>query len=106
VAGVRVAEVASGPVGFANWGTQQVVAVDILGKSEIMAHIPTSLPYSIDWLPDGRVLVVSGQEALLLRQEPDGALATHADLSGIDRGFTRSSWTSVEAPTSTAAAST
>ncbi len=41
----------------------------------------------IDWLPDGRLLVVSGREGLLLRQEPDGSLATHADLSAIDHGF-------------------
>jgi sugar lactone lactonase YvrE len=35
----------------------------------------------IDWLPDGRLLIVSGRDGLLLRREPDGALVTHADLS-------------------------
>jgi sugar lactone lactonase YvrE len=35
---------------------------------------------TIDWLPDGRLLVVSEPERLLLRREPDGSLATHADL--------------------------
>lgn len=30
---------------------------------------------------------MSGPEALLLRWEPDGSLATHADLSGFGRGF-------------------
>jgi sugar lactone lactonase YvrE len=66
---------------FCNWGTQEVVAVDLDGASEVVARVPTTLPFSIDWLPDGRLLVVSGPEALLLRREPDGSLATHADLS-------------------------
>ena len=33
-------------------------------------------------MPDGRLLVVSGREGLLLRRERDGSLATHADLHG------------------------
>jgi sugar lactone lactonase YvrE len=42
---------------------------------------------SIDWLPDGRLLVVAARDGRLLRQEPDGSLVTHADLSGLaDRG--------------------
>jgi sugar lactone lactonase YvrE len=72
---------------FANWGTQQVVTVDLEGNSTVPLRVETTLPYSIDWLPDGRLLVVSGPEALLLRQEPDASLVTHADLSTIDRGF-------------------
>jgi sugar lactone lactonase YvrE len=64
-----------------NWGTQEVLAVDRDGKREVMARVPTTLPFSIDWLPDGRLLVVSGPEGLLLRQESSGDLVTHADLS-------------------------
>ena len=64
--------------------------------------MPATFPYSIDWLPDGRLLVVSGQEALLLRQEPDGALVTHADLPAWPRCGTRSSSTAGATPTSTA----
>jgi sugar lactone lactonase YvrE len=41
----------------------------------------------IDWLPDGRLLVVAAREGRLLRQEPDGSLVTHAYLTGLaDRG--------------------
>ncbi|HEU4945574.1 MAG TPA: SMP-30/gluconolactonase/LRE family protein [Kribbella sp.] len=76
-----------GRLWFSNWGTQEVVAVDLTGKSEVMVRVGTTLPYSIDWLPDGRLLVVSGPEALLLRQEPDGSLVTHAELGGIAGGF-------------------
>jgi sugar lactone lactonase YvrE len=74
-------------VWFANWGTQEIVAVALDGTSEVVATVPTTIPYSIDWLPDGRLLVVSGQEALVLRSEPDGQLVQHADLSRIDSVF-------------------
>lgn len=74
-----------GRLWFSNWGTQQIVAIDLSGKSEIMVHVPTTLPFCIDWLPDGRLLVVSGQESLLLRREPDGELVTHAILSSLAR---------------------
>src|SRR5205814_485439 len=56
-------------------------AVDMQGKSEIMVRVPTTVPFCIDWLPDGRLLVVSGREGLLLRREPGGELLTHADLT-------------------------
>ena len=69
-----------GRLWFSNWGRQEVIAVDRAGKSQVMLNVPTTIPFSIAWLPDGRLLVVSGQERLLLRQEPDGSLVTHADL--------------------------
>jgi sugar lactone lactonase YvrE len=76
-----------GRLWFSNWGTQEIVAVDLEGNSEVMARVPTTIPFSIDWLPDGRMIVVSGPEARLLRREPDGTLVTHADLSGLADGF-------------------
>lgn len=69
---------------FADWGTGEIRAVDVEGRSEVVAQVPAeTLPISIDWLPDGRMLVVEGPAARLLRQEPDGSLVTHADLSGV-----------------------
>src|SRR2546426_9075264 len=68
---------------FSNWGMQEIVAVDLAGKSEVIVRVPTTIPFCIDWLPDGRLLVVSGREGLLRRREPDGSLVTHADLTGL-----------------------
>ena len=72
-----------GRLWFCNWGRQEVVAVNLAGRSETMVRVPTSLPFCIDWLRDGRLLVVSGRESLLLRQELDGNLVTHADLRSL-----------------------
>lgn len=76
-----------GRLWFSNWGTQEIVAVDPAGNSGVMARVPAAFTFSIDWFPDGRLLVVSGLEALLLRREPDGTLVTHADLRGLAEGF-------------------
>jgi sugar lactone lactonase YvrE len=76
-----------GRLWFSNWGAQEIIAVDVKGNSEVVTRVPTTIPFSIDWLPDGRLLVVSGSEALLLRREPDGSLVTHADLSRLAAGW-------------------
>jgi sugar lactone lactonase YvrE len=67
---------------FSDWGAQQIIAVDCNGKSEVAVRVPFSLPFCIDWLADGGLLVISGREGLLLRRERDGSLVTHADLHG------------------------
>lgn len=38
-------------------------------------------PSGLGWLPDGRLLIVSMRDRLLLRREFDGSLVVHADLS-------------------------
>jgi sugar lactone lactonase YvrE len=75
-----------GRLWLSNWGAQEILAVDPEGESEVVARVSTTLPFSIDWLPDGRLLVVSGPERLVLRREPDGSMVTHADLTGLS-GF-------------------
>ncbi len=76
-----------GRLWFSNWGAQEIIALDSDGNSEVVARVPTTVPFSIDWLPDGRMVLVSGQEARLLRQEHDGSLVTYADLSGLAKGW-------------------
>ncbi len=71
-----------GRLWFADWGPGEIIAVDLAGASEVILR-RQSLPLSIDWMPDGRLLVVSGRDGLLLRREHDGSLVTHADLSRI-----------------------
>jgi sugar lactone lactonase YvrE len=66
-----------GRLWFADWVAQEVVAVDGAGASEVIAEVD-AFPFSIDWLPDGRLLITAGRE--LLRLERDGSLARHADL--------------------------
>jgi sugar lactone lactonase YvrE len=69
---------------FADWGAQEVVALDLDGASEVMVRVRfPSFPMCIDWLPDGRLLIVSARDGLLLRREPNGSLVTHADLSAL-----------------------
>jgi sugar lactone lactonase YvrE len=67
---------------FSDWGAQEVVAVDLEGNSEGIVRMP-SFPFCIDFLPDGRLLIVSARDRLLLRREPDGSLVTHTDLSNL-----------------------
>src|SRR2546429_1589978 len=71
---------------FSDWGAQELIAVDLEGRSEVITRIQ-SFPFCIDWLPDGRLLVVHSRDRLLLRREPDGSLVTHADLSRLADGW-------------------
>jgi sugar lactone lactonase YvrE len=69
-----------GRLWFAHWGTGEIVAVDLDGNSEVVGQGPAGLGWSIDWLPDGRLLV-TGEG--LMRRDPDGSMVPHADLSGL-----------------------
>ena len=67
---------------FSDWGPPEVIAVDLEGNHETMLGAP-SFPCCVDWLPDGRLLIVSARAGSLLRQEPDGLLLTHGDLNTV-----------------------
>src|SRR5947208_1071216 len=67
-----------GQLWFCNWIDRQVVAVDMDGTAQVMlTRDPASHPmgYSIDWLPDGRLLTTGDK---VRRQEPDGSMAVLA----------------------------
>jgi sugar lactone lactonase YvrE len=63
-----------------DWAAHEIIAVDRDGGREVVLRDP-SIPLCLDFLPDGRLLVMSGRR--VLRREADGALVVHADLSGL-----------------------
>ena len=64
---------------FSDWSAGEVLAVDLAGRSEVIARV-RSLPLCTAWLPDGHLVIVSSPDGRLLRRESDGSLVTHADL--------------------------
>ena len=73
-----------GRVWLCNWGAGEVLAVAVDGGCEVMARVaPQTLPFSIDWLPEGSLLVVDGPRRLLLGRQPDGTLDAVADLTSL-----------------------
>ncbi|MBV9364677.1 MAG: SMP-30/gluconolactonase/LRE family protein [Solirubrobacterales bacterium] len=76
-----------GRVWLCNWGAGEVLAVTTEGAREVMARVDSkAIPFSIDWLPDGRLLVVDGPQRRLLAQGADGTLEPVADFSGLSSG--------------------
>jgi sugar lactone lactonase YvrE len=71
-----------GRLWFSDWGANQVIALNTDGRHEVVATVP-SFPMCIDFLPDGRLLIVDSAERRLLRRERDGSLAEHASLAGV-----------------------
>jgi sugar lactone lactonase YvrE len=73
-----------GRIWFCDWGTGEVVVVDAEGAREVVARTQ-GMPFCIDWLPDGRLLVITGPQRQILRQ--DDTLRMHADLSRVGGAF-------------------
>jgi sugar lactone lactonase YvrE len=67
---------------LSDWGANQVLALDEDGKSEMILELP-GFPFAVDWLPDGRMLVISGYDRRVLRREADGSTTTLVDLRPI-----------------------
>jgi sugar lactone lactonase YvrE len=72
-----------GRLWFCDWVAKEVVAVDLDGRREVILEVD-ALPFSIDWLSDGRLLVAGPG---LLRREPDGSLVSHAELDGLSQDW-------------------
>jgi sugar lactone lactonase YvrE len=71
-----------GRLWFSDWGANQVIALGTDGSHEVVVTVP-SFPMCIDFLPDGRLLIVDSAQRRLLRREPDGLLVPHTELSEV-----------------------
>lgn len=65
---------------FSDFYDHKVRAVAPDGTVEDIIDVATQ-PSGLGWLPDGRMLVVSMTDRKVMRQEIDGSLVEHADLS-------------------------
>jgi len=64
----------------------RVISTALDGNADTIVRVDDDEPSGLGWLPDGRLLVVAMETQRLLRLEPDGTLAVHADLSSAARG--------------------
>lgn len=69
-----------GRLWFSSWGTDEIVAVDLIGRREVIGPGGGGAGWAVGWLPDGRMLVTGPQ---LLRVEADGSRVPHADISDV-----------------------
>ena len=69
-----------GRLWFASWGSDEIIAVEADGRSEVIGPGGGGSGWAFGWLPDGTMLV-TGRE--LMRIEPEGARTRHGDLGQI-----------------------
>jgi sugar lactone lactonase YvrE len=72
-----------GRLWMSDWGAREILAIDPGGTAEVVVADAPALPFCIDFLPDGRLLIVAGREGRIVRREHDGTLVTHAELSAL-----------------------
>jgi sugar lactone lactonase YvrE len=65
-----------------DWAAHEIIAIHPDGRRETVVREP-SIPLCMDFLPDGKMLVMSG--CRILSREPNGALTVHADLSSLSK---------------------
>jgi sugar lactone lactonase YvrE len=75
-----------GRLWFSDMHDHRVIATTLDGDATTIVEISDDEPSGLGWLPDGRLLVVAMETQRLLRVEPDGEVAVHADLSSAARG--------------------
>lgn len=69
-----------GQLWFSDFYTNAVYVVNTGGEVTKVADVP-GRPGGLGWLPDGRLLVVSSHDRLILRREMDGSMVEHANLA-------------------------
>jgi sugar lactone lactonase YvrE len=65
---------------FSDWGAGEVIALDLDGNRDVIANID-SIPFCLDRLPDGRLLIVAGDDLLI--RSPAGTFSTYAKLGAL-----------------------
>ncbi|MEV6067455.1 SMP-30/gluconolactonase/LRE family protein [Nocardia sp. NPDC052001] len=72
-----------GRLWLSDWLAGEVMSVDAAGVPTVELKM-SGLPFCFDWLPDGRLLILSNDQGRkLLRREADGSLVTHAELADV-----------------------
>ncbi len=71
-----------GRLWVSDWGAGRVYSV-VAGAAPRLEAEVASFPLCLDFLPDGRLLLVSSADRAVLRREPDGSLVRHADLAPV-----------------------
>jgi sugar lactone lactonase YvrE len=66
-----------------DWVAGELLVADPDGGEREVVLRMASFPFCIDWLPDGRLLVVAGREARVLCVPAGGEPSTYADLSPV-----------------------
>ena len=80
----------SGEFYFADWTAGTISALDAAGNVRRVAGVP-SFPITFDWLPDGRMAVVSGADGAVLAEVPHAGLVPLSDL----RSFSPHPWNEI-----------
>ncbi len=71
-----------GRLWFCDWAAETLIALSLDGSHEVIARVP-SFPFSIDWLPDGTLLIVAARQQAVLTVADGGSLQRYADLSAL-----------------------
>jgi sugar lactone lactonase YvrE len=67
---------------FSDWVGQTLYSVGEGGDARAEAQV-RSLPFAVDWMPDGRMLLLNAAERKLLQREGDGSFAVKCDLAAL-----------------------
>ncbi len=78
-----------GRLWFSDFFQQTISSVEIHPDGSGTRHVELAVdgrPSGLGWLPDGRLLYVSMLDHKVMRQEADGSIVEHADLSAVATG--------------------
>ena len=68
---------------FSDFYAHEVCSVGLDGDVTVELSLGDEQPSGLGWLPDGRLLVVGMTKRQVLRRDPDGTVAVHAELGDV-----------------------